>query len=244
MESVTRSFGPAQEIVRPVRRGMKAHRQEIIVPLQAGRNERLARLEDATLDCASKISQILDDMGRASAIAQGLNKPITSGERLRNFRAFRAKCVFIDMYDHGWTCVVFRGKGTVVGLLKVGSKNLYVYDHTGAHHEVKPLCVLDFYVHESKQRMGLGKILYEHMLKEANVLPQDLAIDKPSENFLAFLFKYYGLEHIIPQSNNYVVFDGFFADRPVMNGSSKVQRYTNCSVPVSTSNNSTRAAGY
>nr|CAD7403551.1 unnamed protein product [Timema cristinae] len=168
------------------------------------------------IDCASKISQILDDMGRASAIAQGLNKPITSGERLRNSEHL----VYLlidpeDMYDHGWTCVVFRGKGTVVGLLKVGSKNLYVYDHTGAHHEVKPLCVLDFYVHESKQRMGLGKILYEHMLKEANVLPQDLAIDKPSENFLAFLFKYYGLEHIIPQSNNYVVFDGFFADRPV-----------------------------
>nr|CAD7432061.1 unnamed protein product [Timema monikensis] len=235
MESVTRSFGPAQETVRPVRRGMKAHRQEIIVPLQAGRNERLARLEDATLDCASKISQILDDMGRASAIAQGLNKPITSGERLRNSEHL----VYLLIDPEG-----AKGKGTVVGLLKVGSKNLYVYDHTGAHHEVKPLCVLDFYVHESKQRMGLGKILYEHMLKEANVLPQDLAIDKPSENFLAFLFKYYGLEHIIPQSNNYVVFDGFFADRPVMNGSTKVQRYTNCSMPVSTSNNSARAAGY
>nr|CAD7447997.1 unnamed protein product [Timema bartmani] len=153
-------------------------------------------------------------MGRASAIAQGLNKPITSGERLRNSEHL----VYLLIDPEG-----AKGKGTVVGLLKVGSKNLYVYDHTGAHHEVKPLCVLDFYVHESKQRMGLGKILYEHMLKEANVLPQDLAIDKPSENFLAFLFKYYGLEHIIPQSNNYVVFDGFFADRPVMNGSAKVQ---------------------
>jgi len=35
-------------------------------------------------DYASKISDILDEMGRASAVAQGLQKAITSGERLRN----------------------------------------------------------------------------------------------------------------------------------------------------------------
>ena len=35
-------------------------------------------------DCASKISNILDEMGRASANAQGLQKAITSGERLKN----------------------------------------------------------------------------------------------------------------------------------------------------------------
>jgi len=35
-------------------------------------------------DYTSKISDILDEMGRASAVAQGLQKAITSGERLRN----------------------------------------------------------------------------------------------------------------------------------------------------------------
>jgi alpha-tubulin N-acetyltransferase 1 len=35
-------------------------------------------------DHASKISDILDEMGRASAAAQGLQKAVTSGERLRN----------------------------------------------------------------------------------------------------------------------------------------------------------------
>jgi alpha-tubulin N-acetyltransferase 1 len=35
-------------------------------------------------DYASKISDILDEMGRASAVAQGLQKAVTSGERLRN----------------------------------------------------------------------------------------------------------------------------------------------------------------
>jgi len=59
----------------------------------------------------------------------------------------------------------FSGKGNVVGLLKVGRKKLFVFDAAGGHHEMKPLCVLDFYVHESKQRMGCGKALYEYMLR-------------------------------------------------------------------------------
>lgn len=32
-------------------------------------------------------------------------------------------------------------------------------------HEVEPLCVLDFYVHESRQRTGCGKNLFEAMLE-------------------------------------------------------------------------------
>jgi alpha-tubulin N-acetyltransferase 1 len=35
-------------------------------------------------DYVSKVSDILDEMGRSSAVAQGLNHAITSGERLRN----------------------------------------------------------------------------------------------------------------------------------------------------------------
>ncbi|KAJ9581489.1 hypothetical protein L9F63_023336, partial [Diploptera punctata] len=106
------------------------------------------------------------------------------------------------------------GQGTVVGLLKVGRKKLYVFDATGAHHEMQPLCVLDFYVHESKQRMGCGKTLYEYMLSEENTLPQHLAIDRPSEKFLGFLYKHYGLHKILPQTNNFVVFEGFFIAHP------------------------------
>ena len=55
--------------------------------------------------------------------------------------------------------------GAVVGLLKVGSKKLFIYDHNGAQHELDPMCVLDFYVHESRQRLGYGKKLFEYMLK-------------------------------------------------------------------------------
>ena len=42
---------------------------------------------------------------------------------------------------------------------------MFLYDHSGAQKEVSPLCVLDFYVHESRQRRGYGKLLFEFMLK-------------------------------------------------------------------------------
>lgn len=53
----------------------------------------------------------------------------------------------------------------MVGLLKIGRKKLFMFDLAGYQHEVEPLCILDFYVHESKQRTGCGKKLYEYMLK-------------------------------------------------------------------------------
>lgn len=54
--------------------------------------------------------------------------------------------------------------GAVVGILKVGAKHLYIYDEQGQVHERTPLCVLDFYVHESQQRLGYGKRLFDTML--------------------------------------------------------------------------------
>lgn len=59
----------------------------------------------------------------------------------------------------------FSGKGAVTGMLKVGKKGLYVFDRDGQHYQVTPPCILDFYVHESRQRTGLGKQLFEHMLQ-------------------------------------------------------------------------------
>lgn len=57
------------------------------------------------------------------------------------------------------------GKGAAVGILKIGPKRLFVYDSLGRQHEMEPVCVLDFYVHESRQRMGCGKKLFEYFLK-------------------------------------------------------------------------------
>jgi len=43
---------------------------------------------------------------------------------------------------------------------------------------------------------------------------QHLAIDRPSPKFLSFLQKHYRLKATIPQVNNFVIFEGFFHDRP------------------------------
>ena len=84
----------------------------------------------------------------------------------------------------------------------------------GGQNEVYPLCVLDFYVHESRQRSGCGKMLFEFMLQDQKASPKYMAVDRPSPKLLAFLRKYYNLSKVIPQVNNYVIFEGFFTGRP------------------------------
>ncbi|KAL1517301.1 hypothetical protein ABEB36_001082 [Hypothenemus hampei] len=155
----------------------------------------------ALWDTQSKIAQIVNAIGEASAHAQGLTKPITTADRLRNSE--HRLYLLIDQKANG-------GKGAVTGMLKTGEKGLYVFDRNGQHFQVSPPCVLDFYIHESRQRSGFGKQLFEHMLQREQIEPVKLAIDRPSNKFLGFLNKHYGLNTPVKQMNNYVVFDGFF----------------------------------
>ncbi|XP_012254167.1 alpha-tubulin N-acetyltransferase [Athalia rosae] len=148
-----------------------------------------------------QLTRILDEMGEASAKAQGLSKSITSAQKLRD--TDHLVYLLVDAEAN-------RGKGSVVGLLKTGSKNLFMFDETGGCYQLQPRCVLDFYVHECRQRTGWGKFLYQHMLAEEKIQPVKIAIDRPSDKFLAFLKKHYGLTRIIPQNNKFVVFQGFF----------------------------------
>lgn len=82
--------------------------------------------------------------------------------------------------------------GCVTGLLKVGVKNLYVFDANGDTQMVPAPCILDFYIHESRQRAGLGKELFQAMLEREGWIPRKLAIDRPSEKLVGFLRKHYG----------------------------------------------------
>lgn len=54
---------------------------------------------------------------------------------------------------------------TVIGILKMGWKNLYLYDKTGSRSEAMVYCLMDFYIHDPKQRKGYGKRLVEYMLQ-------------------------------------------------------------------------------
>ena len=94
-------------------------------------------------------------------------------------------------------------------------QNLFLLDNKGSQRETYPMCVLDFYVHESRQRSGCGRRLFESMLMDQKVPhPRFLATDRPSPKLIGFLKKHYNLVRNIPQVNNYVIFEGFFTDRP------------------------------
>lgn len=142
----------------------------------------------------------VDVMGHRSARAQGRGAPITSLDKLR-------------ASDHRLYVRVKageRGKTVVMGILKVGAKNLFIRRESGEFSEIQPTCVLDFYVHESCQRQGVGRALFEHFLEGEGRDPEKLAYDRPSPKLIGFLRKHYGLVDYLPQANNFVVFKRYF----------------------------------
>jgi len=149
-----------------------------------------------------RIGEIMDVVGKASAVAQTLHTVITSSEKLRSGGDEQLVYFLCDFNTN-----------EVVGLLKIGRRKLFVYDQQGVQHELTPLCILDFYVHESRQRVGCGKVLFDAMLANENVDVKHLAIDRPSDKFIYFLRKHYQLTKMIPQINNFAIFDGFFSQR-------------------------------
>ncbi|XP_030366658.1 alpha-tubulin N-acetyltransferase 1 isoform X2 [Strigops habroptila] len=157
-------------------------------------------------DLEQQLRTVIDELGKASAKAQGLPSPVTSATRMESNR--HVLYILRDTEGRG------PPKGAVIGFLKVGYKKLFLLDRSGAHNEAEPLCVLDFYIHESLQRHGYGRELFHHMLQSERVEPWRLAVDRPSQKLLAFLHKHYGLVDAIPQVNNFVIFEGFFSNRP------------------------------
>ena len=80
----------------------------------------------------------------------------------------------------------------------MGVKNLFIRGYMGTYQEIKPLCVLDFYVHESVQRGGIGKELFERMLEVEGKDAYQLGYDRPSGKLLGFLRKHYNLQNYAP----------------------------------------------
>jgi len=148
---------------------------------------------------AQGMYQSIDALGRGSIAAQGLKNVLTSCERL---------------HDNPSHKLYLLAKGRdFIGILKVGTKKLFIRTKTGELKEIDPPCVLDFYVVESEQRSGFGRVLYDAMLDGEGVMPHQLAYDKPSPKFLGFLRKHFGLSDFIPQTNNFVVFEQYFSNR-------------------------------
>ena len=107
------------------------------------------------------------------------------------------------------------GPSVLLGILKVGCKNLFVtrFDDDRVV-EIEPCCVLDFYVHEAAQRGGIGGELFHHFLAAETQVPARLAYDRPSPKLLAFLAKRFHLRAHKPQNNNYAVFRDYWRVGP------------------------------
>uniref|UniRef100_A0AAQ4R4U0 Alpha-tubulin N-acetyltransferase 1 n=1 Tax=Gasterosteus aculeatus aculeatus TaxID=481459 RepID=A0AAQ4R4U0_GASAC len=155
----------------------------------------------------ARIATVIDELGRASAKAQQLPASITSASKLQSQR--HQLYLLKDGESNG-------GRGVAVGFLKVGYKKLFLLDRQGVHIEAEPLCVLDFYIAEGVQRHGYGLELFNFMLQHKNLEPVVMAYDRPSPKFQSFLAKHYSLTPSVPQANNFVVFEGFFLNRPVV----------------------------
>lgn len=151
------------------------------------------------------VGQLIDQLGKESATSQGLNKVITSTEKLR---LNPAHIVYLLKDSSG-----DEGKGEIIGLLKVGRKHLFLFDTKETVHEVETLCVLDFYIVSRKQRLGYGRLLFDFMLHELEVTASQMAIDGPSDKMELFLSRNYGISKLLRQSNNFAVAPSFF-ERP------------------------------
>ncbi len=85
--------------------------------------------------------------------AQGLNTIITTAQKFfsSNHRIF-----------------IKASGNKVIGYVKTGVKKLFIRDQFTNFHEISPLCVLDFYVHESEQRNGHGKVKIDNIRNYLN----------------------------------------------------------------------------
>lgn len=143
-----------------------------------------------------QLRKVIDALGEMSAKAQNLGAVITTAGK------------FLAQSDNK---IYFKVIGRrVVGFLKTGYRNLFYTNPIGRIQEIRPLCVLDFYIHESVQRHGYGKELFECMLLEEGILPSKLAIDRPSPKLISFMRKHYQLSGYVPQNNNFVVYNEYF----------------------------------
>ncbi|MPC70276.1 Alpha-tubulin N-acetyltransferase [Portunus trituberculatus] len=103
-----------------------------------------------------QLYEIINAIGEASSFAQGLNNVITTSEKLQN----SDHLLYLMKEDDDSIGVTL-----VVGMLKVGRKKLFLLDPNQRTKEAGPLCVLDFYIHESRQRRGYGRRLFDYMLR-------------------------------------------------------------------------------
>jgi len=173
--------------------GARGNGDEYVTSWDAAAIDRLKGQERQTL------VRIIGQMGEESRVSQGLRQVLTSMEKMQ---VAGTRLYIVSRCREG--------RVECVGILKMGYKKLFIRMQNSAFRELFPLCCLDFYVHSSVQRGGLGRQLFQTMLQAENIPPHRIAYDRPSPKLFAFLKKHYGLSHFTPQENNFAVFHQYF----------------------------------
>jgi alpha-tubulin N-acetyltransferase 1 len=145
------------------------------------------------------ISSLVKEMGAASSRAQGLPHVITT------FNSFVNS-------DNTMYILIDDTRRKALGFVKVGVRNLFLWDRRGIQHERKGLCLLDFFTCPECQRQGYGKRMIDAMLSHQGLEMRHIPIDRPSTLCLRFMKKYFGFSEYVNQSNHFVVFDDFWGD--------------------------------
>jgi len=100
----------------------------------------------------------------------------------------------------------------LLGFLKVGRKQLFLFDKNLQPYEGSFVCLLDFYVHYSHQRKGIGSRLFQFMMDSERVQEAyQIALDNPTVTLLGFFAKKFGLADPVWQNTNFVVFPQLFS---------------------------------
>lgn len=158
----------------------------------------------------------INDLGNQSASAQGLQLPITSFDKSKKSIDAQQQLNNQTIY----TLTILNNekeqlkKETVLGFLKVGCRDLYLYNKENVQIRRNNVpCVMDFFVLEHYQRLGIGQILFETMLQTNKTGAShafSLAYDRPSKKLIRFLEKHYNtIDHEI-QPNRFALFNGFW----------------------------------
>ena len=159
-----------------------------------------------------EVMSLINHLGMASSRAQGLSHVITT------YSSFiHSDC---KLY-----ILVSEDSKKALGFVKVGVRNLFLWDRRGVQHERKTLCLLDFFTHPNCQRQGYGRKMIDAMLADQHKEMKEIPIDRPSTLCLKFMKKHFGLCDYIPQSNNFVVFEQFWnSGSPVLSPSRTASR--------------------
>ncbi|KJP87467.1 hypothetical protein AK88_02899 [Plasmodium fragile] len=184
----------------------------------------LLLLRSSDLHSFRKLQRDVDEMGLLSSTEQHLSGILTTLD---------------NVADQDNTLYCLTQQGELIGMLKIGTKRLYLYNGKDLHCR-SCACLLDFYIQRNFRKRGLGLVsttltpgekkrkekvnvlimdvlikeneLFNFMLRDKAISPSKLCYDNPSYKLRNFLKKHFSPCALIKQPNNFVIFAEYFGE--------------------------------